>query len=60
VWTVTSGMECATAHLSVTAESRGADVLRAARTTLASHGIAHATVQVEPAGMAGACEDMNW
>ena len=57
---MTSGMECATAHLSVSAESRAPEVLRAARAALADHGIAHATVQVELAGTAGACEDMTW
>src|SRR5262249_23552327 len=46
VWTVTSGMESATAHLSVAPGADPAAVLGAARHTLADHGISHATVQV--------------
>jgi cobalt-zinc-cadmium efflux system protein len=57
VWTVTSGMECATAHLSVASAAASPDVLRAARATLAAHGIAHATVQVETTGN---CGDVTW
>lgn len=57
VWTVTSGMECATAHLSVAVDSESPVVLRAARAALAEHGISHATLQLETAD---ACDDVSW
>jgi cobalt-zinc-cadmium efflux system protein len=61
VWTLTSGMEVASAHLSV---DRGADlaqVLATARGALhAEYGIDHATVQVEPVDAAGACDRVGW
>lgn len=48
VWTLTSGMEVATAHLVVEAGPEAADVLAAAQQVLqVDHGISHATLQVE-------------
>jgi cobalt-zinc-cadmium efflux system protein len=58
VWTVTSGMDSATAHLHVAAGTDPAAVLGAARHTLAGHGISHATVQVETDG--AGCGDTSW
>jgi cobalt-zinc-cadmium efflux system protein len=60
VWTVTSGMECATAHLSINAGSDAPAVLQAARSALAGHGIGHATVQLETVGATGGCHDIIW
>jgi cobalt-zinc-cadmium efflux system protein len=60
VWTVTSGMDSATAHLSVRAGTATASVLERARATLAEHGIAHATVQIETVGETGNCNDVTW
>jgi len=60
MWTLTSGMNVATAHL-VTgdlADSHG--VLDRARDLLHSrHGIAHATLQIEPADHQG-CAELGW
>lgn len=60
IWTLTSGMHVATAHL-VTCEGVDAHaVLDAARVTLQDqHGIAHATLQVEPDTHEG-CEEVGW
>jgi len=60
LWTLTSGMEAATAHLTVRDGTDPATVLSAARTLLAVHGVAHATVQLEPVGRAGCCHDASW
>lgn len=63
VWTLTSGMEVASAHLRL---DRGADphaVLDRAQQVLGSaHGIEHATLQVEPSEHARCddCERMTW
>lgn len=60
VWTLTSGMNVATAHL---VSIPGADVeriLREGQTLLRdSHDIAHATLQVEPAE-GDQCRDTDW
>ncbi|MGW6919492.1 cation diffusion facilitator family transporter [Kitasatospora sp. NPDC054939] len=49
-WTITSGMPVLTAHV-VTADDRGPDLLDRLRACVAEHfGIAHATLQLEPAG----------
>ena len=60
VWTVTSGMEAATAHLTVTAEAEVGAVLARARTVLAGQGVEHATVQLEPVNAPGCCHDAHW
>lgn len=60
VWTLTSGMDAASAHLVV---SRGADthgVLDQARHLLADgYRVAHATLQIEPDDHEG-CEEISW
>ncbi len=60
VWTVTSGMEAATAHLTVTADAQPADVLASARTVLSGQGVEHATLQLEPVDAPGCCHDAQW
>jgi cobalt-zinc-cadmium efflux system protein len=56
VWTLTSGMDVASAHLTIERADQLGDVLTTARTALHErYGIAHATLQVEPAGTDGCC-----
>jgi cobalt-zinc-cadmium efflux system protein len=60
IWTLTSEMDVATAHLMVTSGTDTRAVLALARTLLADrHGIIHATLQVEPDDHTG-CEDVSW
>ncbi len=60
VWTLTSAMDVATAHLMVAAGTDTHVVLDQARELLAErHGITHATLQVEPDDHRG-CEDVTW
>jgi cobalt-zinc-cadmium efflux system protein len=60
VWTLTSGMDVATAHLRVSDPAAGHQVLDDARELLkVRHGIAHATMQVEPDDHTG-CEEVTW
>jgi cobalt-zinc-cadmium efflux system protein len=60
LWTLTSGMHVATAHLVTTPEGDTHAVLDAARARLTQEfGIAHATLQVEPADHTG-CEELTW
>jgi cobalt-zinc-cadmium efflux system protein len=60
LWTLTSGMHVATAHLVTTPEGDTHAVLDAARARLTEEfGIAHATLQVEPADHTG-CEELTW
>ncbi|MBK5333331.1 MAG: cation transporter [Ilumatobacteraceae bacterium] len=60
VWTLTSEMEVATAHLMVAAGADSHAVLDRARELLAErHGIAHSTLQVEPDDHRG-CQDVSW
>ena len=60
VWTLTSDMEVATAHLRVAAGTDSHAVLDQARALLADqHGITHATLQVEPDDHHG-CEELTW
>lgn len=59
LWTLTSGMNVATAHL-VTGQDDSHAVLDQARDVLLRrHGVAHATLQVEPADHAG-CDELGW
>lgn len=59
LWTLTSGMNVATAHLVTSTDHPVAEVLTAARTVLrARFGIEHATLQVEPLGLD--CGDPSW
>ena len=60
VWTLTSDMEVASAHLVVGAGADHHGVLDQARDLLREkYGIGHATLQVEPIGHEG-CEDIGW
>jgi cobalt-zinc-cadmium efflux system protein len=60
VWTLTSAMDVATAHVMVRNETDHHAVLDQARTLLRdSYGIDHATFQVEPEDHQG-CEDVAW
>jgi cobalt-zinc-cadmium efflux system protein len=60
VWTLTSDMEVATAHLMVAAGTDSHAVLDQARALLAGqHGITHATLQIEPDDHHG-CDEMTW
>ena len=60
VWTLTSDMESATAHLTVSAATSPGEALAAARSVLADgYGITHATVQVAPEG-GQCCEQLDW
>ncbi|MGH3734415.1 MAG: cation diffusion facilitator family transporter [Micromonosporaceae bacterium] len=62
IWTLTSGMEVASAHLTLEPAVASTRVLAAARATLQDrYGIDHATLQLEPAGAPEACcEDVGW
>ena len=60
VWTLTSAMEVASAHLMVRAGTDSRAVLHRARTLLhGRYGIDHATFQVEPDDHRG-CEELSW
>ena len=60
VWTLTSEMDVASAHLMIGDDVDGHGVLDQAQHLLrTTHGIAHATLQVEPASHEG-CEDLTW
>lgn len=58
VWTLTSGMHVATAHLVAEGTADWQDILDAARRMLKSrYGIGHATLQLETSPNADDCED---
>ena len=59
VWTLTSEMDVASAHVMVGADADAHGVLDQARVLLLEHEIAHATIQVEPDEHAG-CAELNW
>jgi cobalt-zinc-cadmium efflux system protein len=60
VWTLTSDMEVASAHLVVRRDGDSHGVLDRARALLADrYGIAHATLQVEPDDHHG-CDEVSW
>jgi cobalt-zinc-cadmium efflux system protein len=60
VWTLTSEMEVATAHLMVATGTDAHAVLDQARAMLSErHGITHATLQVEPDDHHG-CDEVTW
>ncbi|MEU6997227.1 cation diffusion facilitator family transporter [Nonomuraea sp. NPDC046570] len=60
LWTLTSGMNVATAHLVTRDQGDGHAVLDQARDLLRQrHGVAHATLQVEPADHRG-CDEPGW
>ncbi|NLV78106.1 MAG: cation transporter [Rhodococcus sp.] len=59
VWTLTTGMDVATVHLVSDHDAQW--VLESARTTLAAHGLDHATVQVESTVDGQQCaRDVTW
>jgi cobalt-zinc-cadmium efflux system protein len=61
VWTLTSGMEVASAHLTVRGGTDQAEVLRAAQQVLAArYAIEHATLQIEPGDSATTCHQLSW
>jgi cobalt-zinc-cadmium efflux system protein len=59
VWTLTSEMDVASAHVMVGRDADAHGVLDQARVLLLDHEIAHATIQVEPDDHAG-CAELNW
>ncbi|MFI7133284.1 cation diffusion facilitator family transporter [Nonomuraea sp. NPDC050153] len=60
LWTLTSGMNVATAHLVTTDQNDNHAILDQARDLLLRrHGVAHATLQVEPADHTG-CDELGW
>ncbi|TDC75594.1 cation diffusion facilitator family transporter [Streptomyces hainanensis] len=60
LWTLTSGMPVATAHLVAAHSVDTHSVLDQARDVLRRrHGVAHATLQVEPADHDG-CHELSW
>jgi cobalt-zinc-cadmium efflux system protein len=59
VWTLTSEMEVASAHVMIGSDVDGHGVLDEARALLQRHQIAHATIQVEPDDHEG-CAELNW
>ncbi|UQS22998.1 cation diffusion facilitator family transporter [Amycolatopsis thermalba] len=61
VWTLTSGMEVASAHLTLEHEAEPAEVLAAAQTLLKDdYSIEHATLQCEPRESAARCQELSW
>ncbi|MGW1742798.1 cation diffusion facilitator family transporter [Nocardia sp. NPDC001965] len=61
VWTLTSGMEVASAHITTTGADAGDEILRAAQRLLAERfHIQHATLQVESADTARRCAELSW
>lgn len=61
VWTLTSGMEVASAHLAVTAGVEPANVLLEAQKLLSeAYHIEHATLQVEPGEATARCRELSW
>src|SRR4051794_2749962 len=59
VWTLTSEMDVASAHVMIGPGTDAHGVLDQARALLLEHEIAHATIQVEPDDHAG-CAELNW
>jgi cobalt-zinc-cadmium efflux system protein len=61
VWTLTSGMDVASAHLSLDPAAELGTVLTTAREALhEDFHIDHATLQVEPVGAGGKCTPAGW
>lgn len=61
VWTLTSGMEVASAHLATRSDADHGDVLVSAQRLLSErYRIDHATLQVEPAHCATRCQHLTW
>ena len=61
VWTLTSGMEVASVHVTAVSDADPTTVLAATRTLLAEvFELGHATVQVELQGSDGKCTELAW
>lgn len=61
VWTLTSGMEVASAHITTTGADPGDEILRAAQRLLAERfHIDHATLQIENTATARRCAELSW
>ncbi|MGN2642128.1 MULTISPECIES: cation diffusion facilitator family transporter [Nocardia] len=61
VWTVTSGMEVASVHLTAASDADPAAVLGQAQQLLSHQfGLAHATIQIEPEAARKHCEEISW
>ncbi|MEU8634397.1 cation diffusion facilitator family transporter [Amycolatopsis sp. NPDC048633] len=61
VWTLTSGMEVASAHLTLAPPAQQSDVLTEAQNLLATrYAIEHATLQVEAPHCARRCQELSW
>jgi cobalt-zinc-cadmium efflux system protein len=61
VWTLTSGMEVASAHVAVEPGADQSEILAVARRLLAEkYQIEHATLQVESGEAAGGCHELHW
>ncbi|WP_410567797.1 cation diffusion facilitator family transporter [Amycolatopsis sp. cmx-4-61] len=61
VWTLTSGMEVASAHLTLAPPAKQSDVLTDAQNLLSSrYAIDHATLQVEAPQCARRCQELSW
>jgi cobalt-zinc-cadmium efflux system protein len=59
VWTLTSEMDVGTVHLMTKDSADPHPVLDEARAILKQHGVAHATLQVEPESHQG-CSEVTW
>jgi cobalt-zinc-cadmium efflux system protein len=60
VWTLTSDMEVASAHLMIASSADSHQILDAARSLLREqYGVSHATLQVEPEDHRG-CDQLTW
>jgi cobalt-zinc-cadmium efflux system protein len=61
IWTLTSGMEVASAHLTLAPPAKQSDVLTEAQNLLSSrYAIQHATLQVEAPQCARRCQELSW
>ncbi|HEY0452896.1 cation diffusion facilitator family transporter [Actinophytocola sp.] len=61
VWTLTSGMEVASAHVAVAAGTDQDEILRTAQKLLADdYHLEHATLQVETGASAPSCHELHW
>lgn len=61
VWTLTSGMEVASAHITLTPDARSDDVLKSAQDVLSTdYQIEHATLQIEGKDAAHRCDELSW
>lgn len=60
VWTLTSAMDVASAHVTIQVDADASAVLTRARMLLSErYGVQHATLQLEPADHSG-CQELTW